>query len=289
MKRANLITLLGSGAAAIAVAAACFTVTAADAPKSSDNAKTPPAPAAAPATANAPAAATAPAPAPAAATAPAPAVGTAPAAAAPAAAAPAAAPAAEAKPAASSKPDPAKGQQIASGVCAACHAADGNSVMPANPKLAGQNADYLVKQLMNFEPQNGKPPERNSPVMMGIASTLTSADDMRNVAAFFSSQQPKPGAAQNKATLAMGQKLYRGGNPATGVPACAGCHGPAGAGIPAQYPRLSGQYADYTSAQLAAFRSGDRANDPNSMMRTIAARMSDQEIKAVADYVAGLH
>lgn len=192
-------------------------------------------------------------------------------------------------PAPVAKPDPAKGQQIASGVCAACHAADGNSVMPANPKLAGQSADYLVKQLMNFMPQGGKPPERNSAVMMGMASTLTSADDMRNVAAFFAAQQPKPGAAQNKDTLAVGQKLYRGGNTATGVPACAGCHGPAGAGIPAQYPRLSGQYADYTVTQLQAFSSGARANDLNRVMRTIAARMSDQEIKAVADYIAGLH
>jgi cytochrome c553 len=196
--------------------------------------------------------------------------------------------ASDAAPAAGS-PDATKGQQIATTVCAACHAADGNSVMPANPKLAGQFQEYLVKQLMNFQPAGGKPPERNNAVMMGMASTLTSADDMRNVAAYFASQAPKPGASTNKDLVAQGQQLYRGGNTATGVPACAGCHGPGGAGIPAQYPRLSGQYAEYTTAQLTAFRSGERSNDPNQMMRTIAARMSDQEIKAVADYIAGLH
>jgi cytochrome c553 len=200
----------------------------------------------------------------------------------------AAAHAADASPAAGS-PDATKGQQIATTVCAACHAADGNSVMPANPKLAGQFQEYLVKQLMNFQPANGKPPERNNAVMMGMAATLTSADDMRNVAAYFASQTPKPGASTSKDLVAQGQKLYRGGNAATGVPACAGCHGPGAAGIPAQYPRLSGQYAEYTTAQLTAFRSGERSNDANQMMRTIAARMSDQEIKAVADYIAGLH
>jgi cytochrome c553 len=197
--------------------------------------------------------------------------------------------AAEGPAAAPAKPDVAKGQQISTATCAACHAADGNSVMPANPKLAGQHPDYLIKQLMNFLPAGGKPPERNSAVMMGMASTLTSADDMRNVAAYFAAQKPKAGAAQSKDSVAAGQKLYRGGNIATGVPACTACHGPAGAGIPAQYPRLSGQYADYTEAQLKSFRSGERANDPNQMMRTIAARMSDGEIKAVADYIAGLH
>jgi cytochrome c553 len=194
--------------------------------------------------------------------------------------------AADAAPAA---PDAAKGQQIATTVCAACHAADGNSVMPANPKLAGQFQEYLVKQITNFQAVNGKPPERNSAVMMGMVGTLTSADDVRNVAAYFASQFPKPGSSTNKDLVAQGQKLYRGGNTVTGVPACAGCHGPGAAGIPAQYPRLSGQFAEYTTAQLTAFRSGERSNDPNQMMRTIAARMSDQEIKAVADYIAGLH
>jgi cytochrome c553 len=196
--------------------------------------------------------------------------------------------ASDAAPAAGS-PDATKGQQIATTVCAACHAADGNSVMPANPKLAGQFQEYLVKQITNFQSVNGKPPERNSAVMMGMVGTLASADDVRNVAAYFAAQTPKPGASTNKDLVDQGQKLYRGGNAAAGIPACAGCHGPGAAGIPAQYPRLSGQYAAYTTAQLTAFRSGERSNDANQMMRTIAARLSDQEIKAVADYIAGLH
>jgi cytochrome c553 len=267
MKRANFfIPLLTLAAGALCIVIA----NAADAPA-----------AAAPATSSAAAPATAPAT-----TAPAPA---APASAAPAtpAAAPTASPAKE--PAAPAKPDLDKGKQIAATVCAACHAADGNSVMPANPKLAGQHPDYLIKQLMNFQPADGKPPERNNAVMMGMASTLTSADDMRNVAAYFASQTPKPGAAQNKDTLALGQKLYRGGNIAAGVPACGACHGPTGAGIPSQFPRISGQYADYTETQLKAFRSGERANDPSQMMRVVASRLSDQDIKALADYIAGLH
>jgi cytochrome c553 len=186
------------------------------------------------------------------------------------------------------KPDIAKGQKIATEVCAACHAADGNSVMPVNPKLAGQFPEYLVKQLMNFKSANGKPAERNNVVMGGMASTLSSVEEMRNVAAYYASQMAKPDAAKSKDLAAIGEKLYRGGNSATGVPACAACHGPNGAGIPAQYPRISGQFAEYAEAQLRAFRSGERANDPQKMMRTVAARMSDLEIKAVSDYVAGL-
>jgi cytochrome c553 len=189
---------------------------------------------------------------------------------------------------AAAKPDIAKGQKIATQVCAACHAADGNSVMPVNPKLAGQFPEYLVKQLMNFKPANGKPAERNNVVMGGMASTLSSDEDMRNVAAYYAWQKAKPDAAKSKDLAAIGEKLYRGGNAATGIPACASCHGPNGAGIPAQYPRISGQFAEYAEAQLRAFRSGERANDPQKMMRSIAARMSDLEIKAVSDYVAGL-
>ena len=196
---------------------------------------------------------------------------------------------ADLSPTAVAQPDPAKGKQIATGLCAACHAEDGNSVMPVNPKLAGQFPEYLVKQLMNFKSADGKPAERNNAVMAGMASTLTSIQDVRNVAAYFASQQAKPSAATNKDLVALGQKLYRGGNMTTGVPACAGCHGPSAAGIPALYPRLSGQFAEYTEVQLKAFRSGERANDPQQMMRTIAARLSDQEIRAVSDYVAGLH
>ena len=180
-------------------------------------------------------------------------------------------------------PDLARGQKIATEVCAACHGADGNSVLPANPKLAAQVADYTAKQLADFKANK----DRKNPIMMAMAAPL-SAEDMRALAAYFAAQKPKPGGARNKETVALGQKLYRGGNAATGVPACAGCHGPDGSGIPAQYPRLSGQFADYTAAQLRAFRSIERANDPNHTMRGIAARMTEQEIAAVADYIAGL-
>lgn len=185
------------------------------------------------------------------------------------------------------RPDLAKGQQIASQTCAACHAADGNSPAAANPKLAGQIPEYLHRQLMHFKPQGGKKAERENAVMAGMVATL-SADDMRNVAAYYASQKLKPAAAKDKELAALGQKLFRGGNPAAGLPACAGCHGPAGAGMPAQYPRISGQFPEYIDAQLKAFRSGARANDPNGMMRGVAAKMNDREIQAVAEYAAGL-
>jgi len=184
------------------------------------------------------------------------------------------------------KPDPKKGSEIAGQVCAACHGADGNSPTPANPKLAGQHADYLVKQLTNFKVKPGaKEPERNNAVMGAFAAQL-SADDMRNVAAFYASQALTPAAARDKALVELGRNIYRAGIAAKGVPACAGCHGPSGAGIPAQYPRLQGQYAEYTESQLTGFRQGARAN--NASMTTIAARLSDTEIKAVSDYIAGL-
>ena len=185
------------------------------------------------------------------------------------------------------KPDPAKGQVIATQVCAACHGADGNSVAPANPKIAGQFAEYLHKQLANFKPQGGKKAERENAVMGGMVANL-SADDMKNLAAYVAGQKLKPAAASDNALATAGQKLWRGGNAATGVPACAGCHGPDGAGIPAQYPRIAGQFADYTEAQLKAFQSGQRANDPAGMMRGVAARMTEKEMKAVAQYAAGL-
>lgn len=185
--------------------------------------------------------------------------------------------------AAKQAPDPANGRKVATQVCAACHGAEGQSVAPANPHLAGQHADYIAKQLHDFK--NNK--ERKNAIMMGMVSPL-SAGDMRDVAAHYAGQKPKPGGAKNKDLVGAGQKLYRAGNAATGVPACSACHGPNGAGIPAQYPRLSGQYADYTLAQLKAFKAGERANDANQMMRMIAARMTDQEIAAVAEYVSGL-
>jgi cytochrome c553 len=179
--------------------------------------------------------------------------------------------------------DPAKAQPIVNAVCAACHGPDGNSPIAANPNLAGQHASYLYKQLADY-----KAGKRKNAVMNGMVATL-SDDDVRNLAAYFSAQKPKPGAAKDRALVALGQKLYRGGDLSSGMPACAACHSPDGAGIPIQYPRLSGQHNDYTSAQLQSFRSGERANDPNSMMRGIASRMSDKQIAALAEYISGLH
>lgn len=180
-------------------------------------------------------------------------------------------------------PDLAAGQKIATQVCGACHGSNGQSAIAANPHLAGQHADYLYKQLMDFK--NNK--ERKNAVMMSMAQPL-SAEDMKSVAAHYAAQKPRPGAVAKKELVPLGQKIYRAGNPATGVPACSGCHGPNGSGIPAQYPRLAGQFADYTAAQLKAFRAMERANDPNQMMRAVAARMTDQEIAAVAEYLSGL-
>ena len=194
--------------------------------------------------------------------------------------------AAAAKPAAP-KADVAKGQQTAATICVACHGADGNSPLPANPKLAGQHAAYLYKQLKNFKAEGGKQPERVNPVMNGMVAAL-SEEDMRNVAAYFGSAAQKGETAKNQQTIAQGQKLYRAGDASKGLPACAACHGPSGAGIPDQYPRIGGQFADYTEAQLKAFRDGSRANDPNKMMGSVALKMTDAEIKAVADYIAGL-
>jgi cytochrome c553 len=185
------------------------------------------------------------------------------------------------------KPDAAKGQAIASQVCAACHAADGNSVAPANPKLAGQISEYVRKQLANFKPQGDKKAERENAVMGGMVANL-SDEDMRNLGAYYASQKLKPAAARSKELATAGQKLYRGGNSVTGVPACSACHGPDGSGMPVQYPRVAGQYPEYVEAQLRLFKSGERTNDPNRMMRGVAERMSDTEIKAVAEYIAGL-
>ena len=178
------------------------------------------------------------------------------------------------------KPDLAKGETGFTAVCAACHGADGNSGTPENPKLAAQHPQYLIKQLQEFK--SGK---RNNAVMKGLASTL-SDDDMRNIAYWVTSKQAKPGFAKDKELVAMGERIYRGGIADRHVAACAGCHSPNGAGIPAQYPRLSGQHADYSVAQLTAFRDGVRLN--SLPMTQVAAKLNDREIKAVADYVAGL-
>ncbi len=183
------------------------------------------------------------------------------------------------------KADPAKGQQIAGTVCAACHGADGASVIAVNPKLAGQHADYLYRQLVDYTKPATAKDARVNPVMAGMAAGLTD-EDKRNVAAWFAQQKVSLGTAKSKETLDEGQRIYRAGIPAKSVPACAGCHAPNGAGIPSQYPRLGGQHAEYTESQLKAFRDGTRRN--NAMMIPIAARLSDAEIKAVSDYVAGL-
>ncbi|MDB5860514.1 MAG: cytochrome c, class [Ramlibacter sp.] len=182
-------------------------------------------------------------------------------------------------------PMPAKVDSAAGGakfdaVCAACHGAAGNSGTPANPKLAQQHPEYIVKQLQEFK--SGKRPNL---IMQPFAAQLTDAD-MKNIAAYVGGQKAKAGFAKDKELVASGEKIYRGGIAVRQVAACAGCHSPNGAGIPAQYPRLSGQHADYVAAQLVAFREGGRKNSPQ--MAGIAAKMNDREIRAVADYIAGL-
>lgn len=179
------------------------------------------------------------------------------------------------------------GQQIASQVCAGCHGADGNSTIPVNPVLAGQHAEYITKQLMNFKARDNMPAERSSPVMAAMVVPL-SLDDMKNLGAYYTIQNPKPGAAKDKTLAEQGKRIYRGGNIDSGVPACASCHSPNGAGIPPLYPRLAGQHAEYTVAQLRAFRTEQRANDLNSVMRGIVTRMSEKEMRAVAEFISGL-
>jgi cytochrome c553 len=165
-------------------------------------------------------------------------------------------------------------------VCAACHGAAGNSGTPGNPKLSQQHPAYLVKQLQEFK--SGKRP---NPIMQGFAAQLTD-QDMKNIAYYLGSQKSKPGFAKDKELVSLGEKIYRGGLQNRQLPACAGCHSPNGAGIPAQYPRVSGQHADYTASQLVAFRDGIRKNSPQ--MAQIAAKLNDREIRAVSDYIAGL-
>ncbi len=185
------------------------------------------------------------------------------------------------------KPDLAKGQAIANQVCVACHAVDGSRGAPANPILQGQHPEYLVKQLTEF-----KAGKRKNAIMQGFAAALSEAD-MKNVAAFYASKQAKAGFAKNKDLVSLGEQIYRGGIAERHIAACAGCHSPNGAGIPAQYPRLAGQHADYTEAQLKAFRNGangvaEEARTNSTQMNDIAAKMNDREIQAVADYIAGL-
>ncbi|MDY0743973.1 c-type cytochrome [Paucibacter sp. R3-3] len=183
------------------------------------------------------------------------------------------------EPAAAAKPDLTKGATVAQ-VCASCHTSDGSRGAPAYPILQGQHADYLAKQLHDFK--SGK---RKNAVMSGMAAPL-SDEDIRNVAAFYASKSAKPGFAKNKEMAALGEKIYRGGIADRMIPACAGCHSPTGAGIPAQYPKIGSQQEDYVLAQMLAFRSGERTNSPQ--MTGVAAKMNDKEIKAVSDYIAGL-
>jgi cytochrome c553 len=186
------------------------------------------------------------------------------------------------------KADPVKGEAIYTNgdatrnitACVACHGAAGNSAIAQNPKLAGQHEAYLYKQLMNF-----KGPDRNNAIMTMIATALTE-DEMRNISAYLGAQVIKPGAAKNKETVEAGKKIYRGGIAEKNVPACASCHGPNGAGIPDQFARLGAQHQEYTVSQLMNFRSGVRKN--SIQMTTIAKRLSDDEMQAVADYIAGL-
>ena len=184
-------------------------------------------------------------------------------------------------PAKPAKPDLAKGEAAYTAkACASCHNADGNSAIAANPKLAQQHPEYILKQLQEFK--SGK---RKNAVMQGMAATL-SDEEMRDVAWFVGSKTAKPGFAKEKDLVALGEKIYRGGIADRTIPACASCHSPNGAGLPAQYPRLGGQHADYTAAQLVAFRDGVRAN--SAQMTGVAAKLNDREIKAVSDYIAGL-
>jgi cbb3-type cytochrome c oxidase subunit III len=197
-------------------------------------------------------------------------------------AAPAHAPASAAAPAAAqvAQPDLVKGAATFGAVCISCHGADGNSGTPAYPKLAQQNPQYIMKQLQEFK--SGK---RKNAIMAGFASALTD-EDMKNVAYFVTSKKSSPGFSKEKELVAMGERIYRGGIADRQIPACAGCHSPTGAGIPAQYPRLAGQHADYAAAQLTAFRDGVRGN--SIQMTQVAAKLNDKEIRAVADYIAGL-
>jgi cytochrome c553 len=181
------------------------------------------------------------------------------------------------------KPDPEKGAASFAGVCVACHGPDAGGVaaLPAQPKRAHQFPEYIAKQLTDF-----KSGARDNPIMKPMASTLSDTDVL-NVAAWVSEQKPNPGVAHDVAVLALGEKIYRGGIMDRRIPACAGCHSPDGAGIPAQYPRLAGQFPEYVTAQLTGFRDGTRKN--NVIMTEVAAKLNDREIKALADYISGLH
>lgn len=185
-----------------------------------------------------------------------------------------------AAPQANAKLDLAQGAAGFAAVCAACHGADGNSTIVANPALAQQHPEYLVKQLQEF-----KSGVRKDPVMQGFAATL-SDQDMKNISGWLAAQKAKGGFAKDKDLVLLGERIFRGGIQDRNIAACAGCHSPNGAGLPVQYPRLAGQHADYTIKQLVEFRDGKRGN--SLPMTQVAAKLNDREIKAVADYIAGL-
>jgi cytochrome c553 len=176
----------------------------------------------------------------------------------------------------------APGQELAETVCVACHGATGTSAVSMYPHLAGQGADYLAKQIKDFKAER-----RNDPSMAAMMPLVPDGEEL-NLGKWFSQQAVQPAVATQTDLLERGRQLWRAGDFAKGVPACAGCHGASGQGLPAQYPRLAGQFSDYIAAQLQKFRSGERANDPESMMRDIAERLSDRDAKAVSEYAAGL-
>jgi cytochrome c553 len=179
--------------------------------------------------------------------------------------------------------DPAAGQAKAAS-CVACHGQNGNSTNPVWPKIAGQHASYIVKELSDLKA--GK--ARRNALMAPIVADLDK-QDMKDLAAYFSSQQRQGGYA-NEEYVDEGEKIFRGGNFESGFAACMSCHGPAGSGNPlGRIPSLAGQHAEYTATQLKAFRSGERSNDPYGIMRDVARRMTDEEIRAVAEYASGLY
>lgn len=184
--------------------------------------------------------------------------------------------------------DAEKGKEIAAGTCAGCHNPDGNSIIPTNPILAGQHEAYTVKQLMEFkEGDNGEPAKRFNPIMAPMVAAL-SPEDMRDLAAYYAQQTPQTGISNEKSVdlLELGEIIYRGGNLENEVPACASCHSPNGNGLPPNYPRLAGQHADYTYAQLRAFDKS-RKND-NEVMQLVVSRMSAREKRAVAEFITSL-
>ena len=181
-----------------------------------------------------------------------------------------------------------KGREIASGVCAGCHNTDGNSVIPTNPTLAGQHAEYLLKQLKDFKAGEETPAKRDNPIMSSMVAPL-SVGDMNDLAVFYAQQKLQPANTNvDESQLELGKRVYNGGNLENSVPACSSCHSPNGAGIPPLFPKLAGQHADYTLSQLEAFRQGTRANDINNTMQMIVLRLSAQEKKAVAEYISTL-